>query len=114
MDVELLVVADCPSEEPTAVLLRDLLRRLRSAPVTLRVRVITSQREADQYRFIGSPTVLIDGVDPFARPDQRPALACRLYRTPHGTSNRPDPELLWSALSRAYEMRRTLPLLDSA
>jgi hypothetical protein len=28
----------------------------------------------------GSPTLLIDAVDPFAIPGQAPSLSCRLYR----------------------------------
>lgn len=82
-------------------MLRDMLAKLGLPPASLRVNVIASQREVDQRRFVGSPTVLVNGVDPFARPDQQPAFACRLYRTPHGTSGRPDPETLWSVLTAA-------------
>ena len=32
----------------------------------------------------GSPTLLADGVDPFARPGQQPSLSCRLYLDEHG------------------------------
>ena len=32
----------------------------------------------------GSPTLLIDGRDPFAVPGAGPALACRLYETEDG------------------------------
>ena len=32
----------------------------------------------------GSPTLLIDGVDPFAEPGQQPSLSCRLYRDDGG------------------------------
>ena len=32
----------------------------------------------------GSPTLLIDGVDPFAEPGQPPSMSCRLYRDDDG------------------------------
>ena len=32
----------------------------------------------------GSPTLLADGADPFARPGLLPAVSCRLYRDEHG------------------------------
>jgi hypothetical protein len=32
----------------------------------------------------GSPTLLIDGQDPFADPDTPSSLSCRLYRAPDG------------------------------
>jgi len=32
----------------------------------------------------GSPTLLADGADPFARPGQRPSVSCRLYLDEHG------------------------------
>ena len=48
-------------------------------------------------RFSGSPTILIDGWDPFARPGGEPALACRVYR--HGNAL-PDARQLRQALKR--------------
>jgi hypothetical protein len=33
----------------------------------------------------GSPTLLIDGVDPFGRPGLRPSLSCRLYPDENGS-----------------------------
>jgi len=32
----------------------------------------------------GSPTLLADGADPFARPGQLPSLSCRLYPDEQG------------------------------
>ncbi len=36
----------------------------------------------------GSPALLINGVDRFARPDERPSLSCRLYRDEAGRTGR--------------------------
>jgi hypothetical protein len=35
----------------------------------------------------GSPTLLIDGVDPFAGPGQPPGMSCRLYRDGNGQAS---------------------------
>src|SRR5262249_15913262 len=47
-------------------------------------REIADEREAAQAGMHGSPTLLIDGVDPFAAPGQPPSLSCRLYRDATG------------------------------
>jgi hypothetical protein len=46
--------------------------------------VIEAEAEAVRAGMHGSPTLLIDGVDPFAEPRARPSLSCRLYRDPAG------------------------------
>jgi hypothetical protein len=50
----------------------------------------------------GSPTLLIDGVDPFAGPDQPPSLSCRLYRDEAGRAGgAPSVQALRQALAAA-------------
>ncbi|MEU4272848.1 hypothetical protein [Streptomyces sp. NPDC026092] len=50
----------------------------------------------------GSPTILIDGTDPFAPPGAVPSLSCRLYRNPDGAvSGVPDESALRWALAGA-------------
>jgi len=48
----------------------------------------------------GSPTLLVDGVDPFAAPGQPPSLSCRLYRDATGHADAAPPV---DALRRALE-----------
>ena len=45
---------------------------------------MAGEREAAEAGMRGSPTLLINGVDPFAAPGQAPGLACRLYRDAAG------------------------------
>jgi hypothetical protein len=47
--------------------------------VTLTRRVVKDEAEAAGLGMRGSPTLLIDGTDPFPVPGAPPALACRLY-----------------------------------
>jgi hypothetical protein len=38
---------------------------------------------------VGSPSLLIEGRDPFATPAARTGLACRVYSTPDGLAGSP-------------------------
>jgi hypothetical protein len=57
------------------------------AGVSVSHRVIRDEREAVRWGMRGSPTLLIDGVDPFADPGQPPGMSCRLYRTEDGRAS---------------------------
>jgi hypothetical protein len=71
----------CPSWRVTEDRIREALGDLGSPDVTIdRERVETVER-ARELEFRGSPTVLIDGVDPFLDETAPIGLSCRLYRT---------------------------------
>ncbi|MBB2892082.1 hypothetical protein [Flexivirga oryzae] len=95
MHITLLVVADCPNQQPAEHLLRQTLDDAGMASVPFDVRVVANQGDADRYGFTGSPTIQINGIDPFAQPGQPPAVACRVYPGGHGIPN-------------ALELRRAL------
>jgi len=80
MTLEILQVPGCPGADLLAARLDGLL------PGRARVirRVVTSQAEAERLGMTGSPTLLADGADPFARPGLLPAVSCRLYRDEGG------------------------------
>lgn len=99
----MLVVDNCPRQGRAAELVRGLLDELGMMHVPLPVTVVHSEREAEQRRFSGSPTVLIDGHDPFADPGARPALACRSYATAMGRTGLPDADALRAALRTAAQ-----------
>lgn len=77
--MQLLVVKDCPHEGPAAAILRQALDDVGLTDVPFTTRVVVDQTQAEALAFLGSPTILIDGRDPFAEPTQAPGLACRLY-----------------------------------
>jgi len=89
MDVELLVVPDCPNESVALSVLRSAFDRVGLAAQSVRTTVIASQDQAEERGFFGSPTILIDGVDPFGVAGQSPAFACRVYATLSGLSGVP-------------------------
>ncbi|MBQ0926644.1 thioredoxin family protein [Saccharopolyspora endophytica] len=46
---------------------------------------VHDQAQAIERGMTGSPTVLLNGSDPFAQPQTAPSLSCRLYRNADGT-----------------------------
>jgi hypothetical protein len=105
MDVELLVIPDCPDPAGATDLLRQMLTDLGMSGQPIRITVITDNVHAHERGFRGSPTFLIDGVDPFGQQSQPAALACRLYDTPAGRRPIPDATRLRHALSAAGQSR---------
>ena len=69
------------------------------------MREIKGDGDARQAGFVGSPTILIDGVDLVpAAAEEQIGLICRVYRRRDGrVSPIPDPDDLREALSRAAE-----------
>lgn len=101
MDVELLLVPECPHQAAAEVLLQSALRDVGLTQVSITTTVISAEDEAERRGFTGSPTVLIDGADPFAQAEQPASIACRIYQSPGGPSGIPDLRLLRQALKRA-------------
>jgi hypothetical protein len=96
VELMLLAVRDCPG----AAALEELLAAaLADHPgVIVHRREIGDERTAAETGMCGSPTLLINGRDPFAMPGQAPSLSCRLYRDAAG---RPAPAPSAEALRRA-------------
>lgn len=98
--IELLVIEDCPNAGPTARLVHEILASLGRGDVDVPVEVIRDRERAEQRSFIGSPTVLVGGVDPFGVPGAPAAVACRVFRTPDGRLARlPDRAALTTAIA---------------
>ena len=101
VDVELLLVPDCPNARVASELLASALSEAGPASTPIRVSVIESQGAAQARRFLGSPTILINGRDPFSERGRPPALACRVYPSPAGPAGLPPTEQLHAALASA-------------
>ena len=101
MKVELLYFDGCPRYQALLPRLRALIAEERvDAEVELR-RVETIEA-AEEERFLGSPTVRVDGrdVDPGAEARDDLGLKCRLYRSSEGTSGLPPGQWIAAALRR--------------
>lgn len=100
VDVELLVVEDCPHEGATALLLRRALNDVGLSRSRFRTTVVRTPEEAVALRFVGSPTVRINGRDVLEPVGRRYGLACRVYQTEAGRSGTPDLTTLRRELKR--------------
>jgi len=101
MTVELLYFDGCPNHEALLPRLRELLAR-EDISTEIDLRRITDDGTAQRERFLGSPTVRVNGrdVEPNAERRTDYGLECRLYRIPTGLSGQPREEWLQAALHR--------------
>ena len=100
MELTVLTVPGCPN---AAVFEERLAAALAGHPgAVVRRRQVADEQEAAETGMAGSPTLLINGADPFAAPGQVPGLSCRLYRDAAGRPARaPSVEDLRRALEQA-------------
>ncbi len=77
MKLQILHVPDCPNTAVLATRLDEILAG--RDYVEVEQLVVADQDEAATLGMTGSPTLLVDGVDPFPQPGLVPALSCRLY-----------------------------------
>jgi len=82
MDLTVLAVPDCPNQALLEQRLAQVIEGRRDATVTRQV--IADQEAAARWGMHGSPTILVDGIDPFAEPGEPASLSCRLYRDGDG------------------------------
>jgi hypothetical protein len=103
MRVELIYWPECPSHGRATEMLTDAMRTLDLDPASIEATAINTPEEARALRFVGSPTIRVDGVDIQPPPvDQHFSLTCRLYRRRDGRpSPTPDPQDILDALSAA-------------
>lgn len=78
MEIDLLYVPNCPNYETARDRLSRALARI-GRDAVVRERPVHSSAEAARLGMHGSPTVLIDGHDPFEVGHDPAALSCRLY-----------------------------------
>ncbi|MEV5571854.1 thioredoxin family protein [Spirillospora sp. NPDC052269] len=82
-------VPDCPNGSVLEERLAQALGESGDGPgVTVRRQEVRTEDEAERWGMHGSPTLLVDGRDPFATPDMPVGLACRLY--PSDSGGRPE------------------------
>ncbi|MDN5914840.1 MAG: hypothetical protein L0I76_06990 [Pseudonocardia sp.] len=101
MRVELLVVPNCPHENVASERLRQALDDAGHATTPVEVRNMTAETVTETPEFAGSPTILIDGADPFGEEATGSgAFSCRVYHSEAGLSGAPSVEHLRRALRR--------------
>ena len=100
--VEVLYVEHCPNF-PAALALVQRVRAELGVDAEVRTTMITDQAAAERVRFVGSPTVRVDGrdVDPEGELGAEYTLECRLYWHEHRLAGYPQERWVRDALLRA-------------
>ena len=88
----------CPHWKLADRRLTDVLQGLDGDKFTLEYQLIESPEMAERLRFRGSPTILIDGRDPFATGAEPIGMSCRVFRTEQGVQGAPTEEQLREVL----------------
>jgi hypothetical protein len=100
VEVELLYFSGCPSYERLLPQLREIVRESGGDPAAITLRAVETEAGAAAERFLGSPTVRVDGRDVEIGAASRRdfGLKCRLYRTDEGQSPLPPEKWIRQAL----------------
>ena len=100
--VEILYFEGCPNHEPTRALVERVAGELDLEPGIDLVRV-PDPDVASELRFLGSPSVRVNGRDVEPGADERRdfVFSCRVYRLKRGLSGQPDARWIRDALGEA-------------
>lgn len=102
MKVEVLYFDGCPNHEALLPRLRELLQSS-DANADIELMRVEDAEVAERERFLGSPTVRVDGedVEPGAAERSDFGLKCRLFATPDGLRGMPADAWVLAALQSA-------------
>jgi hypothetical protein len=100
--VEIFYFDGCPNHEPA----RELVERVAvdlGIEVDVRLVNVETPEDAQRLRFLGSPTIRVDGedVEPSAAERTNYVHSCRVYRTDAGLVGQPDERWVRQALGVA-------------
>jgi len=100
--VEVLTFEGCPHAEPALELIKRVLAGSGVAATVRRVDVPDAEAAAAE-RFLGSPTIRVNGrdIEPGVAQRDQYVRSCRIYRTDSGLTGEPDEQWLRKALSAA-------------
>jgi hypothetical protein len=100
--IEVLSFPGCPNRQ-AAVALASRVRDQLGSAAEVHVIDVADQPAAEQSRFLGSPTIRVDGrdIEPDAVSREEYVHACRLYRVGHSLRGLPDEDWLRQALVTA-------------
>ena len=97
--IELLYFDGCPNHATAQALIERVSTEV-GRSVELKLVNVADPDTAARERFLGSPSIRLDGCDiePGAEARTDYALSCRVYRTDQGSSGQPDERWLRDAL----------------
>ena len=99
--IHVLSFEGCPNAIPALDLVHAVARDL-GVDADIEHAIVTDEAEAVKYRFLGSPSVQVDGLDiESERREDTPLFGCRIYRSDAGSSGLPSREMIAGALREA-------------
>jgi hypothetical protein len=100
--VELLVTASCPHRDAALALVQRVCGQL-DGQAEIRLVEVADQPAAERLRFLGSPTIRVNGrdIEPGAEWNVEYVCGCRLYRGEHSLRGLPEEAWLRQALGNA-------------
>lgn len=106
MRIEVLYFDGCPNHEQLLVRLPHLLER-EGIDAEIVLRNVPDDEQARRERFLGSPTIRVDGrdIDPGASNRDDYGLKCRIYQTPAGLTGLPPDQWILEAIAEHREDR---------
>jgi hypothetical protein len=99
--VEILYFDGCPNYKAAQELVERVAAELH-VPVDVRLVNVETPEDAQRLRFLGSPTIRVNGRDVEPGADERDQYvhSCRVYRTNSGFAGQPDERWVRAALAR--------------
>ena len=99
--VELLWWDGCPSTQKALAAVRDVLADEGLDPDAVVLREVSTDADAERERFIGSPTIRVDGIEVAPADGEPVGLSCRVYHLRDGrVSPVPDRQDIRDAVRR--------------
>ena len=104
MELTFLYFEDCPSHDEALHRLREVMQE-EGIESSIEIIKVETEEQAQEHRFVGSPTILVDGEDIVSpSPGTRHGLACRAYTLEDGRiSPLPSYEMIRRAIRAALE-----------
>lgn len=104
MKIELLYFESCPSYQTALKYLEEIIKEQKLG-IQVEMVKIESDEEVQKNRFLGSPSVKVNGrdIEPSARERGDFTMCCRLYFEAGKMTGWPSKELIRHALEESYE-----------
>ena len=100
MKIELLYFDGCPSWQTTLDNLKSVLRE-EGITESVNVLEVVNDEQAQQEKFLGTPSIRINGNDLWFEQRENYSLSCRVYATSEGIKGWPTLEMLRSKIKLA-------------
>jgi len=97
--ITLLYFDGCPSWKTALENVREVLDAL-GLDVEIELILIESNEQAQKQKFLGSPSICVNGEDLWPEDRQSYTMSCRVYQTTSGFTGVPTPEMIKARLQK--------------